>query len=229
MKQGLLGLDFAHNQVMQTWVWARDSVTKSVFESWFSERLEARMLHFWGEEGSGTGHLAIATAQALQTNGQRVAFVDLAHLTRLAQFEGLETFPWLVIAHLDEGLGHRETEVALFHLFNGVQAAQGRMLIFSYKPLHALDFVLPDLASRLRSVISYGLPSLSEPQRLEAVQLRARWKGLDISEAIAKQLVKQAGESMVDLMRKLDVLAQEVLIQQRKPSLTLLKELKQDD
>lgn len=56
-----------------------------------------------------------------------------------------------------EIVGHKEKETALFHLYNQTLESKGRLLLTSEKPAAQLGFVLPDLASRLRSCPAIGI------------------------------------------------------------------------
>mgnify|MGYP001024583196 CR=1 FL=1 len=105
-----------------------------------------------GPEGSGKTHLGQiwkGAAGAVEIAARDLATAGLDELVRAN--------PVLVEDLHDEGV----SQPALFHLFNLVRERRVSALLTSRKPLHALGFDLPDLASRLRAAVPV---ELQEPE-----------------------------------------------------------------
>lgn len=105
-----------------------------------------------GPVGSGKTHLGQiwkSAAGAVEIAARDLATAGLDELVRAN--------PVLVEDLHDEGV----SQPALFHLFNLVRERRVSALLTSRKPLHALGFGLPDLASRLRAAVPV---ELQEPE-----------------------------------------------------------------
>lgn len=63
----------------------------------------------------------------------------------------------LAIDGIDALIGEREAEQQLFHIYNHMKETGGHLLLASETVTKELDFVLPDLGSRLRSVPLYHI------------------------------------------------------------------------
>ncbi|WEK48634.1 MAG: DnaA/Hda family protein [Candidatus Kaistia colombiensis] len=101
-----------------------------------------------GPVGSGKTHLGQIWKAA--TGAVEIAARDLA---TAGLDELVHANPVLVEDLHDEGV----SQPALFHLFNLVRERRASALLTSRKPLHALNFDLPDLASRLRAALPVEL------------------------------------------------------------------------
>ena len=100
----------------------------------------------YGPVASGKSHLASVWAvksNAILVNNRCLDDVDANELASLGQY--------LVIDNADLWLGDRNAETTLFHLYNLLKEEQRSMLLtMNMAPTHA-DFIIPDLASRLRA------------------------------------------------------------------------------
>lgn len=61
------------------------------------------------------------------------------------------------IDDIEHWIGNSEKEEELFHLYNLAKENQTSLLIAATTPAHNWDFVLPDLASRLKAAPSVGI------------------------------------------------------------------------
>ena len=106
----------------------------------------------YGPVASGKSHLASVWAvksNAILVNNRCLDDVDANELASLGQY--------LVIDNADLWLGDRNAETTLFHLYNLLKEEQRSMLLtMNMAPTHA-DFIIPDLASRLRAAPAASL------------------------------------------------------------------------
>jgi DnaA family protein len=70
------------------------------------------------------------------------------------------------------------------------------MYVTSTQPPASISFQLPDLRSRLLASSVHQLHELDEPGQVEALQLRARQRGLDLSDEAAWYLVHRVPRDM---------------------------------
>ncbi|MCB9989762.1 MAG: DNA replication protein [Rhodospirillales bacterium] len=106
----------------------------------------APALILYGPVASGKSHLASVWAvktNAVLVNNRCLSHTDADELAALGKY--------LVIDNVDLWLGDRNVETTLFHLYN-LMREEGRTMLLTMHmaPTHT-EFIIPDLASRLRA------------------------------------------------------------------------------
>lgn len=91
-------------------------------------------------------------------------------------------------------------------------------------PAQQLPILLPDLLSRLQSGLLYQLVELDDEDKLLALQLRAKKRGLDMPDSVGEFILLRAERNLSTLMQILDELDHRSLQQQRKLTVPLVKE-----
>jgi len=84
---------------------------------------------------------------------------------------------------------------------------------------------LPDLQSRLARLVTYQVQALGEDERILALQLRARHRGLDLPDDTARYLLSRSRRDMASLYGLLDKLDLEALRAQRRLTIPFVKEV----
>lgn len=162
-----------------------------------------------GHLGSGCSHLLQAACHEAQAQDLNSVYLPLDDLVGYspAVFESLENMPLIALDNLQAVAGNKEWEEALFHLFNRMRDAGGRMLFAADKPLNQLDIQLPDLMSRLKWGLSYEFDAPDDEYKISVLQLRGHNRGLEIAPEVAKYVIKQVKgdmEHMFEVLHKLD-------------------------
>lgn len=162
-----------------------------------------------GQQGSGCSHLLQAACHEAQAKGLNSVYLPLEELVGYspAVFESLEDLPVIALDNLQAIAGDAQWEEALFHMFNRVRDAGGRMIFAADKPLEALNIKLPDLLSRLKWGLVYEFDDPDEAFKIGSLQLRGHNRGLDITAEVAKYVVRQVDgdmEQMFDVLQQLD-------------------------
>lgn len=124
----------------------------SMVDRWPDWSSPALILH--GPPSCGKTHLAAvwqSKSKAISIPMDRLDSFDPE--TVMAQKEAAA----FVLDGLDLWIGDRQAETVVFHLYNALNAAQKHMLITLRRPPTQLDFIVPDLASRLRASASAGI------------------------------------------------------------------------
>ena len=186
-----------------------------------------QFVFLWGREGVGRSHL-LQGACIQASKYQRTSFyLSLANATPhdLLKLEGLERVNLVCIDDVDAIAGNKEWEEALFYLFNRLRAQQRNLLIAANAPPKSLGIKLADLQSRLTWGITYQLHALDDEQLLAALQLRAKQRGLILSNEVGAFLIKRCVRSMPDLYVALDTLDQASLVAQRRLTIPFVKEV----
>lgn len=190
------------------------------------QQTDEAFIYLWGSRGCGKTHLLQAMCRQLAERGQTVAYLPLKEEGMMPQMlEGMEMMSLLAIDDLDRIAGNAEWEAALFHLYNRIRDAGGRLLVAARVGPAALPVQLRDLASRL----SYGLTlQMHEPgdeEKLKLLQLRAANRGFDLPQEVANYLLKRCERDMTSLIGLLERLDSATLQAQRKLTIPFVKSL----
>jgi len=179
----------------------------------------------WGAPESGRSHLLQACVNAGGAVGARAAYLPLGPDTGLTPqaLDGLEECDLVCIDDVDRVSGQGEWERALFLLYEGVRQRGGRLVMTAARaPLHS-PFGLPDLVSRFASGATFRLRALSDEDRIRAMQLRANWRGLELSDEVAGYILSRVERGSASLFSLLDRLDREALVAQRRLSVPFVR------
>lgn len=183
------------------------------------------LIVIWGDSGTGKTHLLNASCAAASRAGRSAAYLPLSLLREHGPgaLEGVESFALLCLDDLQTIAGDRDFETALFDLFNRVRETEGQLMASATLPSPQLDFVLPDLASRLAWGLTLRLQPLDDADTLEALALKARTLGLELSPAVGRFLMHHARRDLPALTTLLEQLDRASLAAQRKLTVPFVK------
>ncbi len=189
------------------------------------------MLYLWGAEGSGKTHLLQAACRLAQELGIAPMYVPLADVVELTPslLEGVEIEPLVCLDDVERIAGRTEWETALFSLVERLRAAGGMLAIGAIAPPDRLGLRLPDLVSRFAWGAVYALQLLDDIQKLEAVRLRARHRGFDMPEDVARYILSRYPRDLPSLFGLLDRIDQASLTEQRRVTIPFLRRLEELD
>ena len=181
----------------------------------------------WGETGSGRTHLLEATVREALAGGGSACLLPAAEIRGLGPevLDGMEHFGLLAIDDLDLLAGRKGWDEALFHLYNRCRDAGGGLLFAAAAAPAALDFILPDLSSRLAAGPVFRVQPLGEEALVELVSRRAARRGLRISAEVAGYLVARAERRPAALMQVLEVLDHEAMVQRRRITVPFVRQV----
>jgi DnaA family protein len=178
-----------------------------------AERGGAPAAWLWGPAATGKTHLLKAVCALALERGRSAACVSLDRLCGpdTGALSGLGDCAVVCIDDLEHAAGDKAWETALFELFNRLHDGGGAMVAASGPSPAALAFVLPDLGSRLRSGGVFALALLDDDERLAALRLRARLRGLELPDDTGAYLLRRMPRDMNSLYDLLDSLDREAL------------------
>ena len=176
----------------------------------------------YGRTATGKTHLVQATCERL---GDRAVYLPLRELAPAGPelLEGLSNRELVAIDDLDSVAGHDAWEMALFKLYNDIHDVGGQLLASARAPQRETGFELADLRSRMQRLPSFRLQALEDTDRISALQLRARHRGLELPSETAKFLLTRRARDMRSLYELLDTLDQEALRAQRRLTIPFVK------
>jgi DnaA family protein len=181
----------------------------------------------FGGEGSGKTHLLNALCYETRERQGRAFYLTLKRLPKdaIASLQGLEKLDLVCVDDLHVIAGDEAWEEALFHCFNRIREANGRLLVSRRKRLSALNLSLPDLASRLAWGLRLPLMPLEDHDKLAVINLHSKSLGLSLPEDVQKYLLKHHDRSMVALIQTVENLHQAALTNKRRITVPLAREV----
>lgn len=179
-----------------------------------------------GDPGSGKTHLLNALCHETRKRDQRAFYLALERLPvdAIASLQGLEQYDLVCVDDLHVIAGQHNWEEALFHCFNRIRKAGGRLVVSSRTRLSALDLVLPDLASRLTWGLRLRLESLDDNCKLDVLNRQAEALGISLPQDVQAYLLKHGDRSLPALLGTLEQLHQVVLTDKRRITVPLARE-----
>jgi len=177
-----------------------------------------------GASGSGKTHLLqAACAQASET--MRAAYLPLTELAPLGVevLDGVRQLDCVSIDDINVVVGQIEWERALFSIVREVEDAGSRVIVAAESPPALLKWALPDLGSRLSAGAVFQLRALDEHEQQEALQLRARLRGLELPEETSRWLQRRFPRDMRTLYEILDTLDEAALVAQRRLTVPFIR------
>jgi DnaA family protein len=189
-----------------------------------------RMIYLCGTQGQGCSHLLQACCHYAYQNQRTSTYLPLASLVVSHSPEvlsNLESLMLVCIDDLDAIAGKPEWEEAIFHLYNRVYDAGGRIIIAAHDLPKAISIKLPDLVSRLSWCVVYQLHPLLDDEKLLVLKMRANHRGIGLSDEIGKYILTHSPRQMSTLFAALDALDQASLAAQRRLTIPFVKEILQ--
>jgi DnaA family protein len=178
----------------------------------------------WGPAASGKTHLLQAVCER---TGDQSVYLPLAEFgdTGAEVLSGLAQRQFVCLDDLNCVIGKPDWEVALFDLWNQVADNAGVLIVSGNAPPKDSGIVLADLESRLSRLPVFRSRELDEPDRIKALKLRARFRGLELPDDTAAYLLSRSRRDMNSLYQLLDKLDTEALIAKRRLTIPFVREV----
>ncbi|MGB0832949.1 MAG: DnaA inactivator Hda [Psychrobium sp.] len=187
---------------------------------------ENQFIYLWGQPKSGKTHLLHACCAAAQEQGLQTFYIpfEMYASMSVAILENLDSLPLICLDNIDSVAGNPLWEEALFDLYNRVKEAGGRLVVSASNSPTQNNFKLPDLVSRLSWGLSYQVHSMSDDDKLAAMQQRAEARGLVLSDDVVKYLFNRLDRDLRTLFDTLDRLDKASMQAQRKLTIPFIKD-----
>ncbi len=176
----------------------------------------------WGPSAIGKTHLLQAVCDSA---GDRSVYVPLRMLADAGPeiLDGLAGRDIICIDDIDAVAADPAWEGALFTLCNQVLDADRILIVSAAMSARECPISLPDLQSRLARLPIFQVQPLGENERVMALQLRARHRGLDLPDDTARYLLTRSRRDMASLYGLLDKLDLEALRAKRRLTIPFVK------
>lgn len=183
-------------------------------------------IFLWGASGVGLTHLLQAACNFAEQQGSKVQYLPLSELSGFSPeglFEGLEDVDLVCLDGLHSVIGQDNWEQAIFHLFNRLRDSGKRLLMAAEKSPFEMSISLADLHSRLTWGLVFQVAPLDDQSKQEALQMRARDLGLDLTDEVAQFILHRAPRDMKELFLTLKRLDHISLAEQRRLTIPFVK------
>lgn len=190
--------------------------------------VDSTFLFLWGSAGSGCSHLLQASCHRAQAQGLTIQYLPLQELVNSAPADllaGLEALDFIALDDLHAVAGDPAWELALFSFYNLLRDNGKRLVIAANASPRDLPITLEDLRSRLQWGLTFQLHPLNDEEKQQALQLRARGRGLELSDEVAYFLLQRLPRNTHQLFHQLQRLDQASLAEQRKLTIPFIKKV----
>ncbi len=184
--------------------------------------LHRDLFYLWGAPQTGKTHLLLSVA-AQSENSFYLSFKEKSQM-HPDLCDGLHELKVVCLDDIHCVVGDLKWEEALFNLFNRIKESDCSLLISANAAPISLANKLPDLHSRLQSLLIYQLANLDDDEKKRALQLRAGYRGFTLNDAVADYIMLRAGRSFLELVSVLNILDDRTLADQRRLSIPLVRE-----
>ena len=182
----------------------------AVFTGWLAGTRAETSFCLWGDAGSGSSHLLLASG---------FAYADAALDPALSRVTDVRQLAVDHVAELNDA-----GQIALFNHFNRLKMAGGQLLTAAGQPPAHLA-LREDLRTRLASGLIYRLHPLSDAEKASALAAQARERALKLSPESIDYLLRHAPRDMRTLSAFIGALDRYTLEHKRAVTLPLLREL----
>ncbi len=184
-------------------------------------------IFLFGTEGSGKTHLLNALCNQTREQQGSAFYLSLKRLPKdaVGSLQGLERLDLVCVDDLHVIAGNGVWEEALFHCFNRIREAGGRLVISSRERLSALNLKLPDLASRLAWGLRLPLLPLADSDKIEVIEQHGKALGISLPVDVQRYLLKHHNRSMAALIQTVENLNHAALTNKRRITIPLAREV----
>lgn len=181
----------------------------------------------WGGPATGKTHLLQAVCAEA---GDRAVYLPMSMLGSAGPevLEGLSTRELICIDDLDVIVGRGAWEVALFDLCNQVFDSGAQIIVAADSAPRESAIKLADLKSRFARLPVFQVHALNDDERISALQLRSRHRGLELPGETARYLLKRSRRDMASLYAVLDRLDGEAMRAKRRLTIPFVRSVLED-
>ncbi len=176
-----------------------------------------------GGAATGKSHLL----QALCERAGIGIYLPLGELEteEAALLDGLAAQRLVCLDDVHAVTGNDNWELGLFELLNEIVDTGGTVVASAHAAPRACGFALADLSSRFARLPVFQLSALPDAERVNALKLRARHRGLDLPDDTATYMLNRSRRDMTSLYRLLDRLDSEALKAKRRLTIPFVREI----
>ena len=219
-----LTLGLKDSAVFANFIAGANSEILSFLQTYPSNK-SAPLVYLWGEPGCGKTHLLQALCQTASERGESAVYLPM-HMVSEFPCEallGLEQTALICIDDVDAVAGSVDWEDALLRLYVRAHESGCALAVAGNNMIGELGLKLPQLASRLQWGMVFQVKSLTEDDKLTALELRAKRRGAKLPPESARYLLKHYGADSGQLFDALDRLDKASLAAKRRLTIPFIR------
>lgn len=178
----------------------------------------------WGAPATGKTHLLQAVCERVGDQSVYLPF-EQVFVAGAGVLQGLAGRRFVCLDDIHLVTGKQEWEVALFALYNQIADHDGILIVSSNAPPRESGIELADLESRASRLPVFQTQELAENDRIQALRLRARHRGLELPDDTATYMLTRSRRDMGSLYQLLDRLDTEALIAKRRLTIPFVRDV----
>ena len=184
-------------------------------------------LFIYGTKESGKTFLLQALCNSYSSMSKSSLYIPLNKVMNYGVeiFESLENMNLICVDGIEEAISKIEWEKAIFNLINKALISESRLILSSSQDLKSLNFVLPDLESRIRKIQSFEVYPINDKDILNALKYISKLTSINLGDKEAKYLVTYSQRNISNLVQILESLDQLSMEMKRKITIPLIKEI----
>jgi DnaA family protein len=184
-------------------------------------------LFIYGTKQSGKTFLLQAMCNSYSSVCKSSLYVPLKKVMNYGVeiFESLENIDLICIDGIEQVISKIEWEKEIFNLINKALISNSRLIFTSSKDLKSLNFLLPDLESRIKKIQSYELYPIDDKDIIDALKYISQFKSINLGDKEAKYLVTYSQRDISNLIQILESLDQLSMEMKRRITIPLIKEV----
>lgn len=180
-----------------------------------------------GAPSVGVSHLLQAACHFAGERGKLAQYLPLEELVNVDPsdlLDGLESLDLVCLDGLQWVVGKPAWERALFSFFNTMRDTGRRVVMAAVCGPRELPVKLPDLQSRLNWGLAFQVQPLNDESKCKALQMRARARGLELTDEVAQFIMHRAPRTTHELFKTLQRLDEASLAEQRRLTIPFVKQ-----
>lgn len=218
MKQLILDLPLTQPAALENFIGGRNAELLARLRDLLEEQSNERLVYLWGAPGSGKTHLLKGFTDAACRYGLNAEYVTdgMIHDLTAGAVVALDD-----VQRLDD-----PAQISLFNLYNQVHEGSGVLLVSGDRAPAQLD-LRQDLVTRLGWGLVYQVHPLTDKEKVEALQARAKARGFQLTREVTVYLLRHWQRDLPSLIAVLDALDSYSLETKRPITVPLLREILQ--
>jgi len=183
------------------------------------------VLFLHGADGTGKSHLLQAACRTAVAAGRQAMYLPMGQAVLLdpTVVEDFDRFALVCVDDVHRAAGAELWQRAMLSLFDTLKHNGGSFVATARGAPATLKRLLPDLVSRLAWGPVFQLASLSDADKIRALQQRAARRGFELPGETAKFLLNRLQRDMTTLCATVDALDAASLAAQRKLTIPFVK------
>lgn len=181
------------------------------------------VFYLHGGIGSGRSHLLQAACREL--DALYLPLADLAGYDPRQVLDGLGVGKSLCLDDIDAVSMDAAWCEQLFHVFNRCSESGTKLLVSAAQSSTQLRCALPDLQSRLGWGGNFRLQELAADDCASALQLRARERGIELSDEVVAYVLARLRRDLPALLQWLEQLDKRSLIEKKRITIPFVRRL----